>query len=155
MTNNLTILNKLEKLIGERLNDYLDKVDGLDIELPKIIDKNVMQDFPDVDSMRCPTMFWVLQTYSENEELTTNSDFCTMNVSVFLTCRRNKAVNLQKMVNGYTAAFEMFIWHNQSLDNLVDMCNVTSADFYPAVQDDPGVSGVEISLQIQYQKIYC
>lgn len=155
MVNNLTICNHLEQLIGEHLNEYLDKIEGLDFTLPEISQKCVSQSFPDVDSQPTPTYFNIVPTYSENTELSVGSDFCTLNVSLFISCRRNKAINLQKMVNGYTAAFELLLWSHQNLDGLTDICDVVSCDYYPAINGDVNVAGVEISLAIQYAKEYC
>ena len=155
MINNLTICNALEKLIGEKLNDYLDKVSGLDFTLPQISPKNVSQDFPDIDSQPQPTMFNIVISYEENEELTVGADFCTLNVSVFISCRRDKVTNLQKKVYGYISAFELMLWNHQNLDGYVDFCDVTSADYYPAIEGNINVAGVEISLAIQYAKEYC
>ena len=155
MINNLTICNTLEKLIGEKLNDYLDRVSGLDFTLPQISPKNVSQDFPDIDSQPQPTMFNIVISYEENEELTVGSDFCTLNVSVFISCRRDKVTNLQKKVYGYISAFELMLWNHQNLDGYVDFCDVTSADYYPAIEGDKNVAGVEIALAIQYAKEYC
>lgn len=155
MTNNLTICNHLEKLIGEHLNDYLNMVEGLDFTLQEISPKCVSQSFPDTDSQSTSTHFNIVPTYSENEELSVGTDICTLNVSVFISCKRNKVVNLQKMVNGYTAAFEILLWHHQNLDGLTDICDVISVDFYPAINGDLNVAGAELSLSIQYTKEYC
>ena len=155
MTTTLSILNNLEKLIAEHLNDYLDDVEGMDVKLPEISTKNVSQDFPDTDSMPMPNMFNIVASYSENEELSVGSDLCTLNVSVFISCKREKCSILQKRVLGYVSAFELLLWHHQNLDGLTDMCDVVSCDYYPAVAGDMNVSGVEISLAIQYAKEYC
>ena len=154
MKSDLTILNKLEQIIGEHLSDYIPNVEGLDFTLPLISPKNVSQSFPDADNQSQPTMFNIVATYGENEELTVGSDMSTLNVSVFITSRRDKSSNLQKKIYGYLSAFEMLIWHNQSLDSLVDFINVVSADYYPAIEGDVNVAGIEISLAIQYAKEY-
>ena len=154
MTNNLTICNHLEQLIGEHLNDYLERVEGLDFTLPEISPKCVSQSFPNTDSQPTPTHFNIVPTYSENAELSVGTDLCTMNVSVFISCKRDKSINLQKMVNGYTSAFEIMLWNHQNLDGLTDICDVTSIDFYPAIDGDVNVSGAELSLSIQYTKEY-
>lgn len=155
MISTLLILNNLEKLIAEHLNDYLDDVEGVDVKLPEIGARNVSQDFPDTDSMPMPNMFNIVASYSENEELSVGSDLSTLNVSVFISCKREKSSVLQKRVLGYVSAFEMLLWHHQNLDNTTDMCDVVSCDYYPAIQGDINVAGVEISLAIQYAKEYC
>ena len=155
MINKLTVLNTLELYIARYLNDYLDEVEGMDIPLPRIIDKSVSQTFPAVDSQPMPNMFNLVVTYEENESLSVGSDLCTLNVSVFITCKRDKSSNLQKKVNGYATAFQLMLWHHQNLDGLVDMCDVTNADYYPAVEGDINVAGVEMTITIQYAKEYC
>ena len=154
MITTLSILNNLEKLIAEHLNDYLDDVEGMDVQLPQIGTRNVSQDFPDTDSMPMPNMINIVATYSENEELSVGSDLSTLNVSVFISCKREKSSVLQKRVLGYVSAFELLLWHHQNLDGLTDMCDVVSCDYYPAIAGDVNVSGVEISLAIQYAKEY-
>lgn len=155
MKTDLTILNKLEQIIGEHLSDYIPKVDGLDFTLPLISPKNVSQSFPNVDNQPQPTMFNIVATYGENEELTVGSDLSTLNVSVFITSRRDKSSNLQKKIYGYFSALEMLLWHNQDLDSLVDFVDVVSADYYPAIENDINVAGIEVSLAIRYAKVYC
>ena len=154
MKTDLTILCKLEELIGNHLSDYLDKVEGLDFELPEIKPINVIQDFPDTDNMRCSTMFNIVAQYGENEELTIQSDLATLDVSVFITAKRDKSTNLQKKVFGYYSAFEIMLWNHQNLDGLTDFADVVSADYYPAVEGDINVAGIEISIQLKYAKEY-
>ena len=145
------ITNTLEHLIVTEFNDYLDKVD---FKLDTITANNVSQEFPDVENGKCSTMIWIVPTYGENEELSFNSNLSSLSINVFITTKRDKTENLQKKVFGYLTALECLVWHNQSLNGEAEFMEITSSDFYPAIEGDRNYAGVEVVLRIRYTKIY-
>lgn len=153
MKTDLQITKSLELLIAENLNDFLKDVD-CEEELEEIDEKNVIQDFPDVDNSRKNTMFWIVPSYGENDELSVGSDFTTLQVSLFITSRRDKNCNLQKKVYGYFAALELLLWNHTNLHGEADFTDISSYDFYPAIDGDRNVAGIEVTIKIQYAKEY-
>lgn len=151
MKTDLQITNKFEKIIAQHLNEYLDKVECSEV-LEKISAKNVVQDFPDVDNSTCPTMFWIVPSYGENEELSVGSDFSTLQITLFITSKRDKQCNLQKKVFGYLAALELLFWNYTDLEGDADFTDITSYDFYPAIEGNRNVAGIEVTVRVQYAK---
>ena len=154
MKTDLQITNTLEKIIIRDLNNYIEKVDCSE-KLEKISCKNVVQGFPDVDNSTCPTMFWLVPTYGENEELSIGSDLTTLQITLFITSKRDKPCNLQKKVFGYLSAVELLLWNNTSLDGDADFTDIPSYDFYPAIEGNKNIAGIEVVIRIRYAKIYC
>lgn len=153
MKTDLQITNTLERIIAEDLNDYLSQVECSE-ELQEIDENNVTQDFPDVDNSRKNTMFWLVPSYGENDELTVGADLTTLQITIFITSKRDKNCNLQKKVYGYFAALELLLWNNTNLDGEADFTDISSYDFYPAIDGDRNVAGIEVTVKIQYAKEY-
>ena len=146
MKNELTILSRLCTVIHSQLNQHLPP------EIPEIDDKNVCMDFPDTDLMPKHTMFYLVPNWANYDELSTNSDSSTLNVSVFILCKKDKQENLIRMIHGYFNALYSLLRTNISLDGEVDFTDVNNVDFYYAVEGNRSVQGAEISVSIRYTK---
>lgn len=151
MKTDLQITNQFEKIIAEHLNDYLDQIQCGE-KLEKISNKNIEQAFPDVDNSKCPTMFWIVPSFGENEELSVGSDFTTLQITLFITSKRSAPCNLQKRVFGYLAALELLIWNYSDLEGDADFTDITSYDFYPAIEGNKNIAGMEVTVRVQYAK---
>lgn len=145
MKNELSILNQLRTVIQTRLNDHIQG-------LPQIGERNVQVDFPDTDQMPKDVMFYIQPNWSEYEALTTESDSSTFNVAVFILCRRDRQENLTTKIYGYFNALYSLLRTNTSLDAFVDFTDINDADFYPAVEGNRNIQGVETSVSIRYTK---
>ena len=146
MKNELTILNQMQVVIQKYLNDHL--LDGV----PKIDEKSVSLDFPDTDLMARSTMLYIVPNWANYEALSTESDGSTFNLAIFILCKKDKQEALTKKIYGYFNALYSLLRTNISLDGYVDFTDVTEAEFYPAVEGNKNVQGVEVSVSIRYTK---
>lgn len=146
MKNELTIINQLKTVIQTQLNGHLET--GLE----QINEHNVQIEFPDVDQMPKTIMFYIQPNWADYESLSTESDYSTFNVAVFIICKKDKQENLTKKIYGYFNALYGLLRTNIGLDNHVDFCDINNADFYPAVEGNRNVQAVEVSVSIRYSK---
>ena len=146
MTNELTVLTKLADVIGTQLNSYLPQ------DVPEISDKQVQIEFPDVDKMPYGTMFYVTPNYAEYDDLTTCSDDAHLRASVFLICKKDTKANLTLKTYAYYNALYALLRQNTSLDDTVTSTAIESTDFYPAVEGNPSVQGIELVANIRFAK---
>ena len=146
MKNELTILNRLCTVIQGQLNCHLPQ------ELQSIDEKNVCIDFPDTDLMPKNTMFYLVPNWANYESLSTNSDSSTLNVAVFILCKKDKQENLIRKIHGYFNALYSLLRTNISLDGEADFTDINDVDFYYAVEGNKSVQGAEISVSIRYTK---
>lgn len=151
MKSDLQITNSFERILAKHLNDFLDQVQ-CEEKLEKISEKNIEQSFPDVDSSKCPTMFWIVPTYGQNEELSVGSDFTTLQITLFITSKRSAPCNLQKRVFGYLAALELLLWNYSDLGGDVDFTDISTYDYYPAIEGNKNIVGIEVVIRVQYAK---
>lgn len=148
MKNELTILQALCSVIQGQINDHVPD------DLGKLTENNIAMDFPDTDLMSKNTMIYLVPNWAEYEGLSTNSDSSTLNISVFILCKKDKQENLIRKIHGYFNALYSLLRHNLSLDGQVDFTDVDDADFYYAVEGNRNVQGAEVSVSIRYTKDY-
>jgi len=146
MTNELTILEKLQDVIGAQLNSYLPQ------DIAEISEKQVLIEFPDVDKMPYGTMFYVYPNYAEYDDLTTCSDDAYLRVSVFLLCKKDTRANLTIKTYAYYNSLYALLRKNTSLDGVATSSAIESTDFYPAVEGNPNVQGIELTVNIRFAK---
>lgn len=146
MKNELTILNQMKVVLQSYLNDHL--LEGI----PKIDEKSVVIDFPDIDLMSKATMLYIVPNWADYEVLSTESDVSTFNLAIFILCKKDRQENLTTKVYGYFNALYSLLRTNISLDGYVDFTDVKEAEFYPAVEGNKNVQGVEVSVSIRYTK---
>jgi len=146
MKNELTILTQLKTVIQTQLNGHLET--GLE----QINEHNVQIEFPDVDQMPKTIMFYIQPNWADYETLSTESDYSNFNVAVFIICKKDKQENLTRKIYGYFNALYSLLRSNIGLSGHVDFCDITNADFYPAVEGNRNVQAVEASVSIRYTK---
>ena len=113
---------------------------------------NVAIDFPDTDLMPKATMFYIVPNWADYEALSTESDNSTFNVALFILCKKDRQENLTRKIYGYFNALYSLLRTNIGLDGYVDFTDVNDAEFYPAVEGNRNVQGVEVSVSIRYTK---
>ena len=146
MRNELTILNAMKSVMQSQLNSYLAQ------DLSPIGERNVAIDFPDTDQMPMKTMLYIQPNWANYDALTTESDDSTLNIAVFIICRKDSQENLTKKIYGYFNALYLLLKADMSLDGEVDFCVIDDADFYPAVEGNRNIQAIEVSITIRYTK---
>jgi len=146
MINELTILENLQTTIQEHLNEFLVSQDIW------ISGKDVALDFPDPDQMKDSKMLYIVPDYVNYEALATRNDQSEFRITVFVLCKRNTATNLATQVFAYSRALYQTVRKYKELGGIVDFTDVNSMDFYPAVDLNKSVQGMEISLTVRYTK---
>lgn len=152
MKSELGILNKLQQIIATKINDYLDEDLENTGELPTLSIENVKVDYPDTDTMPKSTMIY-LEPDSENiETLTNQSDLASFSVTAYILVKRDLQENLLKKVFGYSTALYSLLKKDQSLDGYVDFINIEYMQFYPAVEANPNIKAIELTILINWSK---
>lgn len=154
MRTELQVLNQLKKVIAEQLNDYLaEDEDNKDL-LEEIDENNVVIGFPELDSMKKNTMFYITPDYEEITDLSMGTDFASMNSDIYIMCKGAKNDVLIKKVFGYYTALYALVRDNQTLDDFVDFTRINNMDFYPAVTASTTMTAIEASTSIQWSKCF-
>ena len=146
MINELKVMQQMVEVIGSHLNEYLDE------ELPVISDKQVLLEFPDVDKMPFPVMFYVQPDYAAYEEETTCSDKTDFRISVFIMCKRDTKANLTLKTYGYYNALYELLKTNYTLYGAIAGTQIIETHFYPAIEANANVQGVELSVSTEFTK---
>ncbi len=128
------------------INQYIDS------ELPTLGTDNVLIDFPVTDKMPKPSMIYIQPDFAEYEPLATQNDSASFRVSVFVICKRDKQSELDLKYLGYYNALYQLLRTNTDLDGEVDFVDIADTEFYPAVEGDFNVKGVEVSVSVRYTK---
>jgi len=150
MITEMQVLERLKAVIATDLVGLQESEEGISIE--HFDEKNIEIDFPDVDSMRKNTMFYIQPDYENLEDLSMSSDLATMHVTLFILCKGASSEKLVRRVFGYYTALYVLVRGNQTLDGFIDFARITDMDYYPAVTASATVTAMEISLQLQWSK---
>jgi len=157
MKTELQVLKQLETYIPTNLNSYIDNPhnsDPEDLDIVDITSSNVLIDYPDTDKMPCPTMFYIVPDIVNFENLTMSSDVAFFDVTVFLLCKKDKQENLITKIFAYYAALYECIKADISLGGYVDDTDMSTMEFFPAVEGQKTIVGMEIHLKLQFTKDY-
>lgn len=146
MTNELTVLEAIQSVLISNVNQYLDQ------GYTALSSNNVIMEWPDVDSMTDDVTVFLNGNYAEYEELATINDLSTFTVSVFLMVKRDTRSNLTTKMYKYFNGIYQALRKSMSLGGVVDFTMVTDADFFPAVEANKNVQGVEITVAVHYTK---
>lgn len=151
MKTEMQVLDRLKDMIVSQIGEHFSS-DGGGGDLEPVLDANVRIDFPDADSMRRNTMFYIQPDYENLEELSMASDMATMQVTLFILCKGASSETLVRRVFGYYTALYILVRSNQTLDGFIDFARVTDMDYYPAITASATVTAMEISVQLQWSK---
>lgn len=149
MKTEMKVLDRLKDTIVSQLGDHFSITEE---ELEGIGDANIAIDFPDVDSMRKHSMFYIQPDYENIEDLSMSSDLAVMNATVFILCKGASTEKLIRRVFGYYTALYVLLRGNQTLNGFIDFVRVTDMDYYPAVTASATITAIEISVQLQWTK---
>lgn len=151
MKTEMQVLEHLKTIISSQLLAHQNPEDENMID-STVDEKNVEIDFPDVDTMRRNTMFFIQPDYENLEPLGMASDLATMRVTVFVLCKGASSVTLVKRVFAYYTAFYILMRSNPTLDGFIDNTHITDMDYYPAVTASKTITAIEVSVELQWSK---
>ena len=146
MTSELTVLTALQSVLVANVNQYLQE------GWTTLTNKNVIFEWPEVEAMTADATVFINGNYAEYEELATINDVSTFTISVFLMVKRDTQSNLTTKMYTYFNGIYQAIRKSMDLNHTVDFSMVTDADFFPAIEANKNVSGVEITLAVHYTK---
>ncbi len=146
MTNELTVLEAIQSVLISNVNQYLDE------GYTPLSSNNVIMEWPDVDGMKDDVTVFINGNFAEYEELATTNDQSTFTVSIFLLVKRDTISNLTTKMYRYFNGIYQALRKSMSLNGVVDFTMVTDADFFPAVEANKNVQGVEITVAVHYTK---
>ena len=146
MTNELTVLEAIQSVLISNVNQYLDE------GYTALSSNNVIMEWPDVDGMTDDVTVFLNGNYAEYEELATINDQSTFTVSIFLLVKRDTISNLTTKMYRYFNGIYQALRKSMSLNGVVDFTMITDADFFPAVEANKNVQGVEITVAVHYTK---
>ncbi len=153
MKNELTVLTALRNVIDAGLNPTPPQTKG-DPEPTPTEQIPVVIDFPNVDKMPARRTVYLLPDYAEYETLATTNDRAEFRVTMFILCKRDTKANLvTKVYEIYNQIYDL-LRRNIDLDGVADFTEVQSATFYPAVEMNESVQGIESTVSITYTKDY-
>lgn len=148
MKNELTVLTQLRTVIDAGLNPTPAQGENPPEKIPVLID------FPSVDKMPARYVVYLVPDYAEYETLATTNDRANFRVSMFILCKRAVKADLVTKVYGvYNDIYEL-LRRDMDLSGVVDFTEVQSASFYPAVEMNESVQGIEATVAITYTKDY-
>lgn len=146
MTNELTVLEAMKSVLVSDVNKYL--AEGW----TQLTTDNVVMEWPEVEGMTDDVTVFINGNYAEYEELATTNDQSTFTVSVFLMVKRDTKLNLTQKMYRYFNGIYQALRESMSLDGVVDFTMITDADFFPAIEANKNVQGVEITVAVHYTK---
>jgi hypothetical protein len=150
MITEMQVLERLKATIARDLVGLQEHEEGIPIE--QFDEKNIEIDFPDVDSMRRPTMLYIQPDYGNLEPLGMRSDLATMRATVFLLCKGAPNAILVKRVFALYSALYLLVRGDPTLGGLIDDARVTDMDYYPAVTASATITAIEASIDLQWSK---
>lgn len=146
MINELTVLEALQSVLVSDVNKFL--AEGW----TQLTTNNVVLEWPDVDGMKDDVTVFINGNYAEYTELATTNDESTFTVSVFLMVKRDTKLNLTQKMYRYFNGIYQALRESMSLNGVVDFTMITDADFFPAIEANTNVQGVEITVAVHYTK---
>lgn len=146
MVNEQTVLNALQNVLINEVNQYLDP------EYTRLSEANVLRDIPSVDRMPADSAVYIIEDRAEFEPRTTCSDVSTMHVDITIIAKRDTRKNLDAKVDAYHQGIYQALKSNMDLNGVVDFTFIEETVFYPEVEMNESVQGLDISVAIQYEK---
>ncbi len=150
MISEMQVLERLKAVIATSLLALMEP--GAEISVKQFDETNVEIDFPDVDSMRRPTMLYIQPDYGNLEPLGMNSDLATMRATVFLLCKGAPNAILVKRVFALYSALYLLVRGDPTLGGFIEGSRITDMDYYPAVTASATVTAIEVSIDLQWSK---
>jgi hypothetical protein len=146
----MQVLERLKTMIASDLIGLQENEEGIAME--HFDDKNIEIDFPDVDSMRRPTMLYIQPDYENLEPLGMHSDLATMRATVFLICKGAPNAILVKRVFALYSALYLLVRGDPTLCGFIEDARITDMDYYPTVTASSTITAIEASIDLQWSK---
>lgn len=112
----------------------------------------VKLDFPDLDRQKTKTTIYIQTDNGELENLTTSSDECTMNLTVYIATKGDTSEVMAERVWDCFESIYALLRSNPSLDGVVADSMITDFDYYPSIMDNVSSQAVTFSLSVVYEK---
>ena len=146
MKNELTVLTQLRAVIDAGLNPTPAQGETPAENIPVVVD------FPSVDKMPARNSVYLVPDYAEYETLATTNDRANFRVKMFILCKRAPKTDLvTKVYSVYNDIYDL-LRRDTDLGGTVDFTEVQNAEFYPAVEMNENVQGIEASVAVSYTK---
>ena len=112
--------------------------------------------YPDVDRLPYPAMIYLVPDLGEMQRLTTESLLESVRVTAYVIHKHTSANNsmelLLQAVLDYYAALVNAINYDTTCDGELDDTFIHSFDIYPAVTGMTNTAGVEVQLEMQFER---
>ena len=131
----LDVMKAVQKVIKDRYPRY-----------------EVKLDFPDLDRQKTKTTIYIQTDNGELGNLTTSSDQCTMNLTVYIATKGDSSDVMSERVWDCFESIYALLRGNPSLDGVVADSMVTGFDYYPSIMDNVSSQAVTFSLSVVYEK---
>lgn len=133
----LDVINQLQKVIEKQL-EYTE-------------DFSVVLDYPEETKVKKSTTIFIVPDGGALENLTTGSDVCYLDCSLYVICKRKNSDTLMLNVFNCFEALYKLLRGNSSLDGYVSDCTVLNFDYYPQTETE-SQKAIEVQMQIQWEK---
>lgn len=146
MLNEITVLDALQSVIISDGNEYLPE------GMTRLSWTNVLRDIPSVDNMPSDAAVYIVPDMSSNSTKTMCSDESTLEATLTIICKRDTHANLESKAYTYAYAIYRALRNNQSLNGVVSFTLPYEEQFYPEVEMNRNVQGLDVSVSISYEK---
>jgi hypothetical protein len=150
MKTEMQVLEHLKTVIAASLTTLMEGEPEIMVE--HFDDKHIEIDFPDVDTMRRPTMLYIQPDYENLEVLGMHSDLATMRATVFILCKSAPNAILVRRTFALYNALYLLVRGNPTLGGFIEDARITDMDYYPAVTASATVTAIEASIDLQWSK---
>jgi len=144
------VLEKVKSFLVDHINSNVEAIAGLTIDT--ISADNILIDYPDTDSMKNNVMFYIVPENEDFTYLTLSSDLASMYATIYILVKRDNQQNLIKKAFSYFSAMYQTIREEPSLGGEVDEATFETMEFYPAVEANKSIVGIETKILIKYAK---
>ena len=136
MKTTLDILKQLQKVIETEL-DYSNF--------------SVLLDYPDSDRCKKETTIFLTPESGIIEGLTTSSDMCSLDVTLYIICRRQKSETLMTNVFNCFESVYKLLRGNPHLDDYIADTTINDFDYYPSTEIE-SEKAIEMRLTLIWEK---
>lgn len=134
----LDVINQLKSVIEKQL-DYKE-------------DFSVILDYPEETKVKKNTTIFIVPDGGTLESLTTGSDACYLDCTIYVICRRKNSDNLmQNVFKAFESVYKL-LRGNSSLDGYVSDTQINDFDYYPGVSETESQKAIECNLSITWEK---
>lgn len=153
MITEMQVLEKLREIIGSDLNDHFQAAGNI-TSLDPISEDNIEIDYPDVDSPRKDSMFYIQPDYENLEPLSVHSDLSTLTATIYILCKGAKQSTLIERNFALFTALYSLLRSDPSLEGFIEASRITDLDYYPAVTASRTMTAIEVKLELQWSRTF-